>query len=85
MKLSENQIVRKLKDGLCKLSKYKIKENYDISVSLVNEEDATFEEQNTHSMKGSVECPLVKLLAIFGVIALTLGAVKAICAFFFED
>lgn len=85
MKLSENQMVCKLKDVCGKLTKYKLKESYDISVALVDEDDPTFEEKNTHRIKGSTECKLVKLLAIFGLVALTLGAIKAICAFFFED
>ena len=85
MKLCENQMVCKLKEGLCKLSKYKLKEDYNISVSLVNEEETDLDEQNTHELHGTVECKLVKLLAILGITALSLAAIKTICAFFFED
>lgn len=85
MKLCENPTVCKIKKRLCKLSRYKLKEQYDVSVSLVNEDETDASETNTHRLSGSVECNLAKLLAILGMVALSLAAIKAICAFFFED
>ena len=83
--LAENPVISKVScklKMLCKdLSDIKIKNDYDVTVSIYNAK-APDKSKSKHNMKGSCDCSLLKLLAIAGIISVTLSAICFVCSLF---
>ena len=79
--LLENSMVCKLKAAFKKLAEIRIKNSYDMTVTVYDESTPDTPEC-THKANGTVDVSLVKLLAVFGVVSVTLSAICCVRSFF---
>ena len=80
-KLTNTPVVCKAKAFFKSLSDLRIKKDYDTTITLYdkNTPDAP---ECTHNIKGSSDHSLMKMLAIVGVVSITLSAICSICSLF---
>lgn len=83
--LAKNPVVSKVSckaKKICKnLSDIKIKNDYDVTVSIYDAK-APEKTESKHNMKGSCDCSLLKLLSVVGIVSITLSAICCVCSFF---
>ncbi len=80
-KLSENPVVCKAKDACKSLSDLRLKKDYEMTLSLYDKKSPDTPEC-THTLKGSSDHSLMKMLAVVGVISITLSAICCVCSLF---
>ena len=79
--LAENPAVCKVKKIFKNLADIRIKNNYDVTLSIYDAKKPECEEA-THNMKGSCDWSLVKMLSVIGIVSITLSSICCICSFF---
>lgn len=81
--LAENPVVSKISckaKNICKnLSDIRIKNDYDVTVSIYDSKTPDTSESK-HNMKGSCDCSLLKLLSVVGIVSVTLSAICCVCS-----
>lgn len=79
--LSENPIVCKAKTACKNLSDIRIKNDYNMTVTLYDAK-APETAECSHTMKGSSDHSLMKLLAIVGIVSVVMSAICCVCSLF---
>ena len=82
--ISENPMVKKTCSALKSLSDIRVKNDYNMTVSLYDAK-ASETPECTHTVKGSSDHSLIKLLAVVGIVAITASAVCGVCSLFHRD
>ena len=77
----ENPIVEKAKCACKSLADIRVKQDYNMTVSLYDSKDPEAVEC-THTVKGSCDHSLVKMIAVAGVVAVALSAICGVCSLF---
>ena len=80
-KLTNNPVVCKAKE-ICKpLCDLRVKKDYEMTVTLYDKNSPESPEC-THNLKGSCDHSLMKMLAVIGVVSITISAICGICSLF---
>ena len=79
--ISENPIVEKAKCACRSLADIRVKQDYNMTVSVYDAKCAD-KSECTHTIKGSCDHSLVKMLAVAGVVAIVVSAVCGVCSLF---
>ncbi len=81
--LAETPVVSKISckaKNICKnLSDIRIKNDYDVTISIYDAKSPESSESK-HNMKGSCDCSLLKLLSVVGIVSITLSAICCVCS-----
>ena len=77
----ENPIVEKAKCACKSLADIRVKRDYNMTVSLYDAKDPETME-STHTIKGSCDQSLLKMIALAGVVAIALSAICGVCSLF---
>lgn len=82
--ICENPMVKKACGAMRSLSDIRIKKDYNMTVSIYDAKTSETPEC-THTIKGSSDHSLFKMLAVAGVVAVTVSAVCGVCSLFHKD
>ena len=81
MNLSQNPICEKTKSICNYLSAIKLKSDYDVNLSITND-NTPEKDEATHSLTGSSECNLLKLIGAVALISVSACAISSVCSLF---
>jgi len=82
--ICENPMVKKACGAMRSLSDIRIKKDYNMTLSIYDANSSDSPEC-THTLKGSSDQSLLKMLAVAGVVAVTVSAVCGVCSLFRKD
>ncbi len=79
--ISENPMVEKAKCACKSLADIRVKQDYNMTVSLYDSKNPDTPEC-THTVKGSCDHSLIKMLAVAGIVAVAVSVICGVCSLF---